>query len=105
MWHSTIGVVPCSDSETSTAVRTPSYSALRSDQNVAVSRVSTRTPASRKESRRYGPSKRPAAHAAPVSAPSGRPPTSRTVSYTHLRAHETDSYLVCRLLLEKKKNT
>ena len=23
-----------------------------------------------------------------------------TVSYTHLRAHETDSYLVCRLLLE-----
>ena len=27
----------------------------------------------------------------------------RPVSYTHLRAHETDSYLVCRLLLEKKK--
>ena len=27
-----------------------------------------------------------------------------TVSYTHLRAHETDSYLVCRLLLEKKKH-
>src|SRR5680860_1456309 len=27
------------------------------------------------------------------------------VSYTHLRAHETDSYLVCRLLLEKKKKT
>ena len=25
--------------------------------------------------------------------------------YTHLRAHETDSYLVCRLLLEKKKKT
>src|SRR5665647_698268 len=25
-----------------------------------------------------------------------------TVSYTHLRAHETDSYLVCRLLLDKK---
>src|SRR5680860_422449 len=24
------------------------------------------------------------------------------VSYTHLRAHETDSYLVCRLLLEQK---
>src|SRR5680860_726985 len=24
------------------------------------------------------------------------------VSYTHLRAHEPDSYLVCRLLLEKK---
>src|SRR5680860_1193322 len=30
-----------------------------------------------------------------------RPPPP--VSYTHLRAHETDSYLVCRLLLEKKK--
>ena len=28
---------------------------------------------------------------------------SAPVSYTHLRAHETDSYLVCRLLLEKKK--
>ena len=28
---------------------------------------------------------------------------ARPVSYTHLRAHETDSYLVCRLLLEKKK--
>src|SRR5680860_992884 len=28
---------------------------------------------------------------------------AETVSYTHLRAHETDSYLVCRLLLEKKK--
>ena len=27
----------------------------------------------------------------------------KVVSYTHLRAHETDSYLVCRLLLEKKK--
>src|SRR5680860_1040457 len=26
----------------------------------------------------------------------------RPVSYTHLRAHETDSYLVCRLLLETK---
>src|SRR5665647_3808807 len=25
------------------------------------------------------------------------------VSYTHLRAHETDSYLVCRLLPETKK--
>src|SRR5664279_6060084 len=28
--------------------------------------------------------------------------TFSAVSYTHLRAHETDSYLVCRLLLEKK---
>ena len=30
-------------------------------------------------------------------------PSGCAVSYTHLRAHETDSYLVCRLLLEKKK--
>ena len=29
--------------------------------------------------------------------------TLRTVSYTHLRAHETSLHLVCRLLLEKKK--
>eukprot|EP00658_Telonema_sp_P-2_P078001 TRINITY_DN7208_c0_g1_i1.p1 TRINITY_DN7208_c0_g1~~TRINITY_DN7208_c0_g1_i1.p1 ORF type:complete len:160 (+),score=42.95 TRINITY_DN7208_c0_g1_i1:54-533(+) len=28
---------------------------------------------------------------------------SRAVSYTHLRAHETPEHLVCRLLLEKKK--
>src|SRR5680860_502809 len=28
-------------------------------------------------------------------------PEDMPVSYTHLRAHETDSYLVCRLLLEK----
>src|SRR5665647_1563003 len=28
---------------------------------------------------------------------------AKVISYTHLRAHETDSYLVCRLLLEKKK--
>src|SRR5678815_5877757 len=27
----------------------------------------------------------------------------RPVSYTHLRAHETPEHLVCRLLLEKKK--
>src|SRR5674536_397852 len=29
--------------------------------------------------------------------------TGGTVSYTHLRAHETPEHLVCRLLLEKKK--
>eukprot|EP00658_Telonema_sp_P-2_P028869 TRINITY_DN22038_c0_g1_i1.p1 TRINITY_DN22038_c0_g1~~TRINITY_DN22038_c0_g1_i1.p1 ORF type:complete len:209 (+),score=21.66 TRINITY_DN22038_c0_g1_i1:227-853(+) len=28
----------------------------------------------------------------------------RSVSYTHLRAHETPEHLVCRLLLEKKKS-
>src|SRR5674536_372052 len=28
----------------------------------------------------------------------------KPVSYTHLRAHETPEHLVCRLLLEKKKN-
>ena len=31
--------------------------------------------------------------------------TFLSVSYTHLRAHETDSYLVCRLLREKKNKT
>jgi len=31
-------------------------------------------------------------------------PSTRSVSYTHLRAHETVLDLVCRLLLEKKKN-
>eukprot|EP00658_Telonema_sp_P-2_P070750 TRINITY_DN60160_c0_g1_i1.p1 TRINITY_DN60160_c0_g1~~TRINITY_DN60160_c0_g1_i1.p1 ORF type:complete len:265 (-),score=66.91 TRINITY_DN60160_c0_g1_i1:105-899(-) len=30
--------------------------------------------------------------------------TPEPVSYTHLRAHETPEHLVCRLLLEKKKN-
>ena len=36
-------------------------------------------------------------------APSTRPvPWYRSVSYTHLRAHETSAHLVCRLLLEKK---
>ena len=30
---------------------------------------------------------------------------AEAVSYTHLRAHETVLDLVCRLLLEKKKNT
>ena len=29
--------------------------------------------------------------------------TTVAVSYTHLRAHETPEHLVCRLLLEKKK--
>ena len=31
--------------------------------------------------------------------------SSTAVSYTHLRAHETGAYLVCRLLLEKKNNS
>src|SRR5680860_1614933 len=35
--------------------------------------------------------------------PSAGIPSQNPVSYTHLRAHETDSYLVCRLLLETKK--
>ena len=35
---------------------------------------------------------------------SGIKTSSKAVSYTHLRAHETGRNLVCRLLLEKKKN-
>src|SRR5665647_3979375 len=64
---------------------------------------------------------RPARPPCAAGAPNGWPPGCSTnsskkpspattgsspldpVSYTHLRAHETDSYLVCRLLLEKKK--
>ena len=45
-----------------------------------------------------------------VSPPGGTTPVlgtnpiaMATVSYTHLRAHETEADLVCRLLLEKKK--
>ena len=30
--------------------------------------------------------------------------SQKTVSYTHLRAHETELHLVCRLLLEKKNS-
>ena len=33
----------------------------------------------------------------------GLSPYMQSVSYTHLRAHETGRNLVCRLLLEKKK--
>eukprot|EP00658_Telonema_sp_P-2_P015617 TRINITY_DN16020_c0_g1_i2.p1 TRINITY_DN16020_c0_g1~~TRINITY_DN16020_c0_g1_i2.p1 ORF type:complete len:136 (-),score=44.00 TRINITY_DN16020_c0_g1_i2:41-448(-) len=33
----------------------------------------------------------------------GKAAGAKTVSYTHLRAHETPEHLVCRLLLEKKK--
>ena len=33
------------------------------------------------------------------------PPGLGTVSYTHLRAHETVLDLVCRLLLEKKNDS
>src|SRR5665647_3831421 len=45
-----------------------------------------------------GRARPPPAQLDPVEARGHQP-----VSYTHLRAHETDSYLVCRLLLEKKK--
>src|SRR5678815_476162 len=39
----------------------------------------------------------------PLSSPYPFCGTTLTVSYTHLRAHETPEHLVCRLLLEKKK--
>ena len=41
-------------------------------------------------------------HYAHVDCP-GHADYVKTVSYTHLRAHETSQDLVCRLLLEKKK--
>eukprot|EP00658_Telonema_sp_P-2_P054699 TRINITY_DN43515_c0_g1_i1.p1 TRINITY_DN43515_c0_g1~~TRINITY_DN43515_c0_g1_i1.p1 ORF type:complete len:135 (+),score=10.40 TRINITY_DN43515_c0_g1_i1:357-761(+) len=40
----------------------------------------------------------------PVTDPKPRRLAISPVSYTHLRAHETPEHLVCRLLLEKKKN-
>ena len=43
------------------------------------------------------------AMAAEVIARIGDPRAADTVSYTHLRAHETVLDIVCRLLLEKKK--
>src|SRR5680860_1700773 len=51
------------------------------------------------------PSHAAQAHHCPETGRESVPPPqgSIPVSYTHLRAHETDSYLVCRLLLEKKK--
>ena len=47
--------------------------------------------------------KKRAAKASP--APRVSIATTGTVSYTHLRAHETPEHLVCRLLLEKKNHT
>ena len=41
----------------------------------------------------------------PKGTMAGFGPDPEAVSYTHLRAHETVLDLVCRLLLEKKKNT
>eukprot|EP00658_Telonema_sp_P-2_P061398 TRINITY_DN50094_c0_g1_i1.p1 TRINITY_DN50094_c0_g1~~TRINITY_DN50094_c0_g1_i1.p1 ORF type:complete len:104 (-),score=15.30 TRINITY_DN50094_c0_g1_i1:10-321(-) len=38
-----------------------------------------------------------------VRHPTHKHGATRPVSYTHLRAHETPEHLVCRLLLEKKK--
>src|SRR5680860_1386720 len=46
---------------------------------------------------------RPSAHGREFAHPAASGAWDKAVSYTHLRAHETDSYLVCRLLLETKK--
>ena len=40
---------------------------------------------------------------APAESTTAHTSTTKPVSYTHLRAHETVLDLVCRLLLEKKK--
>src|SRR5665647_3421805 len=65
------------------------------------SRYSRRTAAARLPATGPGPPSATATRPGPVDAPSGksviRSPVM-AVSYTHLRAHETDSYLVCRLL-------
>src|SRR5450756_3217686 len=61
---------------------------------VAMTSVSDRTPRLPKDERRMW-----------TKIWMGSPPAIHrmTVSYTHLRAHETRHDLVCRLLLEKKK--
>ena len=41
----------------------------------------------------------------PLGAGGGEHVAGIAVSYTHLRAHETVLDIVCRLLLEKKKNS
>src|SRR5664279_1785724 len=41
---------------------------------------------------------KPATISAQLQIATSNPNQVRAVSYTHLRAHETDSYLVCRLL-------
>src|SRR5664280_3893767 len=46
----------------------------------------------------------PGSAAWPGQNPQASRKTTEPVSYTHLRAHETVLDLVCRLLLEKKKN-
>ena len=47
--------------------------------------------------------RRKRAEAGPHDAEQEETITGESVSYTHLRAHETVLDLVCRLLLEKKK--
>ena len=55
----------------------------------------------------HGAGQRAAGAAARPALPGGAAVEGRhaAVSYTHLRAHETVLDLVCRLLLEKKKNS
>ena len=52
---------------------------------------------------RAAPARTAGAVPGPPGARATRRPPRRSVSYTHLRAHETRHDLVCRLLLEKKK--
>src|SRR5680860_1093616 len=89
MWHSTIGGVPLPVSDSVTASRTRSYKFVMLDQNVAVSSVSARTPATRRESRRYGPWKRPFAQDAPSSSPRIGPPSPVRISVTAARVDAT----------------
>src|SRR5678815_4060500 len=49
------------------------------------------------------PNLTPLTHTSGSRTSTARAPWPGSVSYTHLRAHETPEHLVCRLLLEKKK--
>ena len=75
----------------STLDRSSAASDVYKRQRIARAARAART--CRRTSRRSGSSTNPA----------GWWCSARTVSYTHLRAHETVLDLVCRLLLEKKK--
>src|SRR5450756_2948840 len=78
--------------------------ALQEDHHLLIARCSAHAAGIR--AHRFGP--RPGtsigrAGSSSMTCMISTPKWSTTVSYTHLRAHETRHDLVCRLLLEKKK--
>src|SRR5664279_4928311 len=95
-----IGVTDAATSRMSTTTKTPTTVAcsLRNSLTNAWTAVPDETASLTSSTRRF-------LTAAPRTLGSWSSWPTYPVSYTHLRAHETDSYLVCRLLLEKKQQT